>query len=119
MINPIKSDYEHLLPSPLLPKMDDPGMRSYTAPSTKEASREVVHNTGTSITQCQRWWTKTTNSGTMLCKTSPSRFKTIPEHHKTQEELDVETLPEFTSPVGTELTDKEEIKKIEKKSAQP
>jgi hypothetical protein len=55
----------------------------------------------------------------MLCKTSPSRFKTIPEHHKTQEELDVETLPEFTSPVGTELTDKEEIKKIEKKSAQP
>jgi hypothetical protein len=26
MINPIKSDYEHLLPSPLLPKMDDPGM---------------------------------------------------------------------------------------------
>jgi hypothetical protein len=26
MINPIKSDYEHLLPSLLLPKMDDPGM---------------------------------------------------------------------------------------------
>jgi hypothetical protein len=26
MINPIKSDYEHLLPSPLLPKIDDPGM---------------------------------------------------------------------------------------------
>jgi hypothetical protein len=36
-----------------------------------------------------------------------------------QEELDVETLPEFTCPVGTELADKEEIKKIEKKSAQP
>jgi predicted class III extradiol MEMO1 family dioxygenase len=51
----------------------------------------------------------------MLCKTSPSRFKTVPEHHKTQEELDVETFPEFTSPVGTELIDKEEIKKIEKK----
>jgi hypothetical protein len=26
MIIPIKSDYEHLLPSPLVPKMDDPGM---------------------------------------------------------------------------------------------
>jgi hypothetical protein len=26
MINLIESDYEHLLPSPLLPKMDDPGM---------------------------------------------------------------------------------------------
>jgi hypothetical protein len=26
MINPIKSDYEHLLPSPWLPKMADPGM---------------------------------------------------------------------------------------------
>jgi hypothetical protein len=28
-------------------------------------------------------------------------------------------FPEFTSPVRMELTDKEEIKKIEKKSAQP
>jgi hypothetical protein len=55
----------------------------------------------------------------MLCKTSPSRFKTVPEHHKTQEELDAEMLPKFTIPVGTELTNKEEIKKIEKKSAQP
>jgi hypothetical protein len=55
----------------------------------------------------------------MLCKTSPSRFETTPEHHKTQEELDVETFSEFTCPVGTELTDKEEIKKTEKKSAQP
>jgi hypothetical protein len=55
----------------------------------------------------------------MLCKTSPSRFKTLPKHHKTQEELDAKTFPEFTSPVGTELTDKEEMKKIEKKSAQP
>jgi hypothetical protein len=53
----------------------------------------------------------------MLCKTSPSRFRTVLEHHKTQEELDAETFPGFTSPVGTELTDKEEIKKIEKKSA--
>jgi hypothetical protein len=26
MIKPIKSDYEHLLPSPLMPKMDDPAM---------------------------------------------------------------------------------------------
>jgi hypothetical protein len=25
MVNPIELDYEHLLPSPLLPKMDDPG----------------------------------------------------------------------------------------------
>jgi hypothetical protein len=40
--------------------------RPYTAPSTKEAFREVVHNTGTNITQYQRWRTKTTNSGTML-----------------------------------------------------
>jgi hypothetical protein len=55
----------------------------------------------------------------MLCKTPPSRFKTILEHHKTQEELDAETFPEFTSPVGTELTDKEENKEIEKTSAQP
>jgi hypothetical protein len=31
----------------------------------------------------------------------------------------METLPEFISPVGTELTYKEEIKKIEKKFAQP
>jgi hypothetical protein len=85
----------------------------------KEASREVVHNTGTSITQCQRWRTKTTNFGTMLCKTSHTRFKIVPEHHKTQEELDTDTLPEFISPVGTELTYKEEIKKIEKKFAQP
>jgi hypothetical protein len=54
-----------------------------------------------------------------MCKTSPSRFKTVPEHHKTQEELDAEMFPEFTNPVGTELTDKEEINKIEKKSAQP
>jgi hypothetical protein len=36
-----------------------------------------------------------------------------------QEELDAEMFSEFTSLVGTELTDKEEIKKIEKKSAQP
>jgi hypothetical protein len=92
--------------------------RPYTSPSTKEASIEVVHNTGTCITQCQRWQTKTTNSGTMLWKTSPSRFRTVPKHHKTKEELDAETLPEFRSLVGTELTDKEEIKKIEKKSAQ-
>jgi hypothetical protein len=91
----------------------------YTAPSTKEASREVVHNTGTCITQCQRWWTKITNSGTMLCKTSPLRFKTVPEHHKTQEELDTKMFSEFTSLVGMKLTDKEEIKKIKKKPAQP
>jgi hypothetical protein len=50
---------------------------------------------------------------------SPSRSETVPEHQKTQEELGAETFPEFTSPVGTKLTDKEEIKKIEKKSAQP
>jgi hypothetical protein len=81
--------------------------RPYTAPSTKEVFREVVHNTRIGITQCKRWRTKTTNSGTMLCKTSPTRFKTVPEHHKTQEELDAETFLEFTSPVGTELTDKE------------
>jgi hypothetical protein len=55
----------------------------------------------------------------MLWKTSPSRFRTVPKHHKTKEELDAETLPEFRSLVGTELTDKEGIKKIEKKSAQP
>jgi hypothetical protein len=55
----------------------------------------------------------------MLCKTYQSRFKTIPEHHKTQEELDAEMFSEFTSPVGMELTNKEEIKKIEKKSSQP
>jgi hypothetical protein len=40
-------------------------------------------------------------------------------NNKTQEELDTKTFPEFTSPVGTELIDKEEIKKIEKKSAEP
>jgi hypothetical protein len=136
MINPIKSDYENLLPSPLLPKMDDPGMRTYslhhyclrwttlecrpyTAPSTKEVSREVVHDTGTCIMQCQRWQTKTTNSGTILCKTSPSRFKTVHEHHRTQEELDAETFPEFTSPVGTELTGQEAIKKIERNPLNP
>jgi hypothetical protein len=55
----------------------------------------------------------------MLSISSPSRFNTVTEHHKTQEELDAETFPEFTSPVGTELTNKEEITKIEKKSAQP
>jgi hypothetical protein len=54
----------------------------------------------------------TTNGGTMLCNTSPSRFKTVPEHQKTQEELDAEMFPEFTRPVGMELIDKEEIKKI-------
>jgi hypothetical protein len=37
---------------------------------------------------------------------------------KTQEELDAEMFSEFTSPVGMELTNKEEIKKIEKKSSQ-
>jgi hypothetical protein len=68
MINTIKSDYEHLLPSPLLPKWTTLECRSYTAPSTKEASREVVHSTGIDITQCQRWRTKTTNSRAMLCK---------------------------------------------------
>jgi hypothetical protein len=50
---------------------------------------------------------------------SPSRFKIVPEHHKTQEELDTEMFPEFRSPIGMGLTDKEEIKKIEMKSAQP
>jgi hypothetical protein len=50
---------------------------------------------------------------------STSRFKTVPKHHKTQGELDAEMFPKFTSLVGTELTDKEEINKIEKKYAQP
>jgi hypothetical protein len=55
----------------------------------------------------------------MLCNTSPSRFKTVPEHHKTQEELDAEMFPEFTRPVGMELIDKEEIKKIERSPLNP
>jgi hypothetical protein len=93
--------------------------RPYTAPLTKEVSREVVHNTGTCTTQCQRWRTKTTNSGTMLCKTSPSRCKTVPEHHKTQEELDAETFPEFTSPVVTELTDKEKLRRLKRSPLNP
>jgi hypothetical protein len=93
--------------------------RPYTIPSNKEASIEVVHDTGTCITQCQRWRTKTTKSGTMLCKTSPSRFKTVPEHHKTQQELDAETLLEFTSPVGTSWQTRKKLRRLKRSPLNP
>jgi hypothetical protein len=99
--------------------MDDPGMPTIHHSINQRSFKRSCPQHGNMHYSMSKRWTKITNSGTMLCKTSPLRFKTVPEHHKTQEELDTKMFSEFTSLVGMKLTDKEEIKKIKKKPAQP
>jgi hypothetical protein len=66
MINLIKSSYETYSLYHYCLRWTTLECQPYTAPPTKEASREVVHYMGTCITPCQRWRTKTTNFGTIL-----------------------------------------------------
>jgi hypothetical protein len=119
MINLIKSDYEHLLPSPLLPKMDDPGMstihRSINQRSFQRScpQHENMHYSMSKMADQDNWlWEN-------FVQNIPIKIQDCswtPQDPRRTRRGDVSGIHK---PSWKELTDKEEIKKIEKKYAQP